>query len=100
MEASPVDRSLLKVGEVYWAVLFIDSAMLIPTLEPRVFLGRDLEAGDSGVLYFQDAMSYFHGSNSTPDAKVVSVGESELTYMFDFDSALNRLSQCADRRKK
>jgi hypothetical protein len=35
--------------------------MLVPELDPLVFIGRNLEPGDSERLYFQDAASYTSG---------------------------------------
>lgn len=59
--AEPVPPEELKDGETYFAVLFLDDDGLVPTLEPLVFIGRDLEPGDEGKLYFQDYGSYRGG---------------------------------------
>ena len=98
--AEPVKPDQLKVGEVYWAVRFIDQDMLIPTLEPRVFIGRDLESGDSGLLYFRDAPSYFRTATEESEGIVVTMHESDLTYLFEFDRALDRLLVCSERRRR
>jgi hypothetical protein len=52
--AEPVSPEELKIGETYFAVLFLDDDGLVPTLEPKIFIGRDLEPEDDGKLYFQD----------------------------------------------
>jgi hypothetical protein len=48
-------------GSVYFLVRYLDDDLLIPVLEPVVFVGRDLEPGDDDQVYFQDADSYLHG---------------------------------------
>lgn len=97
--SEPIRPDQLKTGEVYWAITFVDQAMRIPSLEPRVFIGRDLEKGDRGLLYFQDAQSYLNGAGTETDGHIVTVDEAAATYLFDFDSALERLRQCQQRRK-
>lgn len=97
--SEPIRPDQLKTGEVYWAIRFVDQAMSIPSLEPRVFIGRDLEKGDRGLLYFQDAQSYFNGAGTQADGHIVTVDEIEATYLFDFDSALERLRRCRQQRK-
>jgi len=52
-----VQPSDLIEGETYFAVQFLDDQMLVPKLDPLVFVGRNLEPGDAGRLYFQDAAS-------------------------------------------
>jgi hypothetical protein len=47
--------------EIYFSLNFLDDDMLIPVLEPLVFIGRDLCEGDSQQVYFQDAESYRQG---------------------------------------
>jgi hypothetical protein len=97
--AEPIMPDQLKSGEVYWTVRFIDKNMLIPTSEPRVFIGRDLEAGDCGMTYFQDARSYFDQDSEDGEAMIVAMHESDLIYVFQFDRALDRLLECSLRRK-
>ena len=43
--SEPVSASELQVGATYFAVGFLDEAMLIPTMEPIVFIGTDLAQG-------------------------------------------------------
>src|SRR5258708_29857054 len=59
--SEPVRVEELQEGRVYFAVNFLDTAMLIPTMEPVVFIGRNLEPGDVERFYFQDADSYRQG---------------------------------------
>jgi hypothetical protein len=98
-QSAPVRPDQLKTGQVYWAVKFVDQAMLIPLLEPRVFIGRDLEDGEPGELYFQDAQSYFSASGAETAGAVVTMQESDMTYLFEFDAALHRLLLCWQRQK-
>ena len=51
----------LRQGDVYFVVAFIDDEMLMPELRPVVFVGRNLESGETGTLYFQDLCSYRNG---------------------------------------
>ena len=50
--AEPVSPETLREGEVYFAVFFLDDEAMIPTLVPRVFIGRDLEPNDEREIYF------------------------------------------------
>jgi hypothetical protein len=59
--AEPVSVQGLTNGVVYFFVNFADEAMLIPSLEPVVFIGKNLDPEDSGVIYFQDMNSYQQG---------------------------------------
>lgn len=51
----------LKEGSVYFSVTYADVTMLTPVIETLVFIGRDLEPGDSGQVYFQDIYSFQRG---------------------------------------
>ena len=51
--AEPVLPDHLREGEVYFAVVFLDKDSLVPTMEPRVFVGTKAES-DGNKLYFQD----------------------------------------------
>jgi hypothetical protein len=57
----PVKADELNVGETYFSVQFLDDAMLLPELEPVVFIGNDLGGDSEGESYFQDAQSYLAG---------------------------------------
>lgn len=58
---SPVSASELRVGEIYFAVNYVDTEMLVPTVETVVFIGRNLESEDAGQVYFQDIESNREG---------------------------------------
>jgi hypothetical protein len=92
----------LKNGETYFAVLFLDDDGLVPTLEPLVFIGKDLDPGDEGKLYFQDYDSYrgvVRFGTATPDDEVIFHTGREK-HVFDYERALDVLMACALRRRK
>lgn len=55
----------LQVGEVYFMVGFADPDLYLPHLTPVVFVGHDLQAEDTGHVYFQDIDSYVTGVHVT-----------------------------------
>ena len=66
------------LGETYFAVHFLDDQMLVPELDPLVFIGRNLEPGDSGRLYFQDATSYISGIRYEESGEYGDRGETKI----------------------
>ncbi len=101
--AEPVSAADLKLENVYFFLTFSDDAMLIPNLEPMVFIGRDLEANDAGIVYFQDLESYQHGirydsSHEGETATFYCGSENDTGHIFDYDNALNELLRCSLRR--
>jgi hypothetical protein len=103
--AEPVSASDLKHGSIYFFVNYADDAMLFPTIEPMVFIGRNLEPTDDRVVYFQDIDSYQHGvrHDSTfknENAVFYSGSENETGYVFEFEQALEELMRCSLRRRK
>ncbi len=100
--AEPVPPDELTVGKVYFAVNFIDEEMLIPTMEPMVFIGRDLEPELAGRFYFQDVDSYREGARFEPatgDNEAIFV-TATVKHIFDYEKALDVLMSCALRRRK
>lgn len=102
--AEPVASKDLLVEAIYFSVQFVDDEMLIPELEPLVFIGRDLSPGDHGTLDFQDAGSYRQGirfeSNETEDAAFFAQGENAINHIFEYERALDLLLTCSIRRNK
>jgi hypothetical protein len=102
--AEPVMSSDLQVGAIYFSVQFIDDAMLVPELEPVIFLGRDLAPNDQRTLYFQDAGSYLQGirfqSRETNGAAFYAQSDDEINHIFEFQRALDALLACSLRRNK
>jgi hypothetical protein len=95
----PVEPGQLVEGSIYFSLNFIDTEMLLPILEPVVFLGLDLLDGDSGRVYFQDAESFQRGVQFTTagaddDATFSSGSVNEIAHIFEFDKALDILLSC------
>ena len=63
-----------------------------------VFIGRNLQPGESGNLYFQDAESYMAGmryESATGDGNAEFHTVAEGTpFVFEFERALDRLLYC------
>ena len=97
--------SRLRDGEVYFRVSFCDQDLLIPQLEPLVFIGRDLGVDDTdiGFLYFQDVRSYSNGTRfgtpSDDEPMFERFLESQSSGVFDYENALNALLRCSLRRR-
>jgi hypothetical protein len=98
----PVPPEELREGEVYFGVLFLDQGGIVPVLEPRVFIGRNLEPTDSNEFYFQDFASYMRGvryaSDSDDGGAIFETGAEN--HIFEYERALDRLMECALRRDK
>jgi len=99
--AEPVSPDQLKEGTTYFAVNFADEDMLVPILEPKVFIGRNLDANEPG-LYFQDFDSYRRGvrfvSPTAENEARFEIGAER--HVFDYERALDVLMSCALRRRK
>jgi hypothetical protein len=103
--AEPVEALKLNVGSVYFFLNYIDTDMLIPMLEPMIFIGSNLESGDRDQLYFQDLDSYRQGiryQSADPDVEArFSVGsQKEINHVFDYEHALDEMMRCSLRRNR
>jgi len=103
--AEPVEAGQLEPGCVYFAVQFLDEEMLVPILEPWVFLGRDLRKGDVHLLYFQSFESHSGGltlqSATQRDRESFQItSERGIKHIFEYDRALDVLMTCALRRTR
>ncbi|SRR5712692_2250432 len=99
-ETVPPDE--LQVGTVYFAVNFVDDEMLIPIMEPKVFIGRNLNSEQGDQLHFQDIDSYrqgirFKSASCDDEARFESGTE---RHIFEYEKALDVLMMCALRRRK
>jgi hypothetical protein len=103
LHAEPVSEHDLREGEIYFALTFLDDEMLIPSLQPVVFIGKNLENNGRDLLYFQDAESYHEGvrfgSEGSGDSATFSCG-AKPSHIFDYEHALNGLLRCSLRRAK
>ena len=95
----PVVATDLQVGRAYFEVAYVDADLLVPFFQPVVFLGKAIDGGDDGLLYFQDASSYFaHGPDPGGEAQVVGRTEGQLNSIFELTDAIEELRECAARR--
>jgi len=103
--AEPVSATELRVGEVYFFVNYVDH-LLTPMMETVVFIGRDLEEGDVGLLYFQDVRSYRQGvsyestTKGNSKATLYAALENQTSHIFEYEHALDELLGCWLRRRK
>ena len=103
--AISITKEQLVPESTYYFLNYVDGEMLIPTLEPVVFVGKNFEAGDEHAVYFQDIGSFREGvrySSSDPDesADFYTGSEDELGHVFSFDHALDELFRCSLRRQQ
>ena len=100
--AEPIVESQLKEGEIYFSVIFLDDEMLIPVMEPRVYIGRKQDSSGDGKLYFQDIESYRrgirYGSAEGDEEATFQTGAGR--FMFEYERALDVLLACSLRRRK
>ena len=102
--AQPVSASDLREGEVYFSVQYADESLLVPIVEPLVFLGRNLVEDDADLLYFQSFESHSRGVRYTPgvedDASDFHVrGPDDTKHIFEYERALEVLMKCSLRRQ-
>lgn len=102
--AEPILPESLRKGNVYFSITYADEELLIPVMETLVFIGRDLDKGDRGILYFQDAISYTAGErygDATAGGRinVSRLLEQQTKHIFDFERALEQLMGCSLRRR-
>ena len=104
--AEPVSFSELRQGVIYFSVSYLDDQLLMPTVEPLIYVGENLDAGDVGsVLYFQDVSSYRRGirrdsPSKEDEATFFAVSEGKMPPIFEYERALDELLRCALRRRK
>jgi hypothetical protein len=101
--AQPVSQADLNEGSIYFSVNYVDEDMRIPLMDALVFVGRNLEPGDVGKVYFQDVHSYRdgirYGSVTEDQPAVFDVGaENETGHIFEFEDAVDELLKCSLRR--
>jgi hypothetical protein len=98
--SNPVSSDDLREGEIYFALNFSDAEMLVPLIETIVFIGRNLEPGDSSEAYFQDLTSFKEGVpyEDTRKATFYSGSMDSLSHIFTYEQLLNELLKCSLRR--
>jgi hypothetical protein len=117
--AKPVAGDALQVGTTYFSLTYLDDEMLVPILEPLVFIGRNLREGDVSQVYFQDAESYRRGITFDPTddeaepitsssaipagverAVFYDAAQNDTTNIFEYEHALDELLKCSLRRRQ
>ena len=103
--AEPVSANELREGEIYFSVNYVDDDMLVPVMETIVFIGRNLEPGDVGQVYFQDVESHREGVRYGWDredglAKFQTGSENEVSNILEYEQALDALMRCSLNRKR
>jgi hypothetical protein len=104
LQAQPrlIAPQLLDEGSIYFSVVFTDQAMLIPAMKPFVFVGKNLESGVFGELYFQDLPSYLEGrrlgSPANGPSGFILLEPEEKPRIFDYEGGLDELLWCSLRR--
>ena len=101
----PISLAQLQDGSVYFCVNYVDDQMLIPVMETVVFVGKNLKAGDSAVVYLQDIESYIEGIRyDTPPednyGTFYTRSEDNLSDVFKYERALDELMRCSLRRRE
>jgi len=86
---------------VYFSVVFLDEDGLVPTMQPKVFVGPKVEP-EGTQLYFQDFASYRRGIRfESPNAEEEATFQTGAgRYIFEYERALDVLMACALRRRK
>jgi len=102
--AEPVSPHEMEEGRVYFAVQFSERNLLVPRLEPWIFLGQDLDGDSRNKRYFQDFDSYCAGLRYAEQGEADSVcfqvyGPEEGKHIFDYEHALKQLMRCGLRRQ-
>jgi len=94
----------LRVHETYFIVAFNDGSMLIPSLRPVVFVGRNLLNGDLDKLYFQDYESFSAGRRQdlpqeAEGGRLDVFFESQGSGVYEYERALDTLMRCSLERQ-
>jgi hypothetical protein len=102
--AEPVASDKLQIGEIYFSLQFADEDLLVPILEPLVFVGKQRLTNGEECLLFQTHESYFAGirlhTSSDNDRECFSAfAPSNLNHVFEFERALDLLLSCSLRRR-
>ena len=103
--AEPVSTENLQVDRVYFAVQFLDADMLVPVLEPLIYLGRNVPGTEQGRLCFQTFESHLQGvrfdsaaANERHSFQITS--PNNINHIFEYEQALDVLMRCALERRK
>ena len=106
--AEYVKPEQLREGDTYFTVGYADPDLLFPSLEPVIFVGRDVEQLSADYIYFQDIASYRDGvrlDDANPEEEGESRGllhrfASDTPAVMDYENAVNELLRCYLRRQE
>ena len=103
--AEPIGATDLQKGDVYFSLQFADDKMLIPIVQPLIYLGSNLNEGDRDLFYLQDFESYSNGvrystHHGGTDSDFEVRGLSDLNHIFEYERALDSLMKCSLRRRE
>ncbi len=103
--AEPVSQTDMKQGRVYFALQFEDPDLLVPLLQPLIFLGHNIDGDDPSLRWFQDFDSYRAGvryENSDPEERgsFHVYGTDEGKHIFEYRRALERMMWCEMSRNE
>lgn len=101
--AQSVRPSELVKGSTYFMVSYVDDDLLIPIVEPMVFLGRSIHGDADGKLYFQNAESFTHHGPypeaTDGDQDVFAFPDEGLGSILNLDEAVEELQRCLARKR-
>jgi hypothetical protein len=101
--AEPIALDQLTKGLVCFAVRFVDDEMLVPEMTALVYVGKNLDEGDTESYSFQDFGSFKDGDDfDSPSERIIRFKYSVdgLNGIYDFEHALEVLLRCSLRRNK
>ena len=95
----PVSPDEMRVGQVYFSLHFLDKDLLVPCLQPLIFLGVDLDGENKNERYFQDFNSHragvrYGGRRDGESACFEVCGPDGGNHIFDYEHALRLLMLC------
>jgi hypothetical protein len=80
---------------------YLDEALLIPSVQTVVYVGKNLDAKDDGVYYFQDVDSYqeigAYPNQKEGTGQVLSLPEKALVNVFALDGLVRELTAASLR---
>ena len=78
--SEPIRAADLEQGAIYFSLNYSDKDLLVPVLQPVVFIGKNLNPEDQGpIFYFQDVDSYMLGLRiDAPDDEKDAIFQSGL----------------------
>jgi len=103
--SQPIKPDLLREEGIYFSITYVDEDRLIPVMETLVFIGKDLDASDAGLLYFQDIGSHMNGFcygdevDEESCAEFYTRSEGQLEDIFEYRPAVEELMRCSVRRR-